>query len=125
MVSTLISQSLQREKALEIERRFNFCKFITEFFGQSKREKEISSEIKLWSKDCFTRDCQERCVINIIERGDEMFDSISKEILTWKETNEIQKKDKLKKEDAIQRYEKLIDELIAEKLKFEEKPLIV
>ena len=54
-----------------------------------------------------------------------MFDSISKEMLSWKETNEIQKKDKMRKEDGIQRYEKLIDELIAEKLKFEEKPLIV
>lgn len=42
---------------MEIDRRFTFCKFIKEFFDQSKREKDNNSEIKLWPKDCFVRDC--------------------------------------------------------------------
>ncbi|CAD8115114.1 unnamed protein product [Paramecium sonneborni] len=124
MVSNLIDQSLQREKAMEIDRRFTFCKFIKEFFDQSKREKDNNSEIKLWTKDCFVRDCSEKCTINIVEKAEEMFDHINKEILQWKELNEIQKREKQKKEDQINRYEKQIDDLIAEKLKYEEKPII-
>ncbi|CAD8102514.1 unnamed protein product [Paramecium primaurelia] len=124
MVSNLIDQTLQREKAMEIDRRFNFCKFIKEFLDQSKREKDNNSEIKQWPKDCFVRDCSEKCTINIVEKSEEMFDHITKEILHWKEQNEIQKRDKLRKEDQIARYEKQIEDLIIEKQKYEEKPIV-
>lgn len=81
MVSNLIDQSIQREKAMEIERRFGFCKFIKDFFDQSKKDSANNSEIKLWPKDCFVRESIEKCSINIVERADEMFDNISKEII--------------------------------------------
>ncbi|CAD8197126.1 unnamed protein product [Paramecium octaurelia] len=125
MVSSLIDQSVQREKAMEIDRRFTFCKFIKEFFDQSKREKDGNSEIKLWPKDCFVRDCPEKCNINVVEKQDEMFDHITKEILSWKEQNEIQRREKQKKEDQIIKYEKQIEDLIIEKQKYEEKPIVI
>ena len=46
---------------MEIERRFNFCKFIKEFFDSSKKEKDNNAEIRLWSKDCFVRECLDKC----------------------------------------------------------------
>ncbi|CAD8100746.1 unnamed protein product [Paramecium sonneborni] len=125
IVSNIIDQSIQREKAMEIERRFNFCKFIKEFFDSSKKEKDNNAEIRLWSKDCFVRECLDKCSINIIERADEMFDSISKEILQWRELNEQQKREKQRKEDQILKFEKQIEDLIADKSKFEEKPPII
>ncbi|CAD8086244.1 unnamed protein product [Paramecium primaurelia] len=125
LVSNIIDQSIQREKAMEIERRLNFCKFIKEFFDSSKKEKDNNAEIRLWPKDCFVRECLDKCSINIVERADEMFDNISKEILQWRELNEQQKKEKLKKEDQILKFEKQIEELIVEKLKFEEKPPVI
>ncbi|CAK88741.1 unnamed protein product (macronuclear) [Paramecium tetraurelia] len=125
IVSNLIDQSIQREKAMEIERRFNFCKFIKEFFDQSKKEKDNNSEIRLWPKDCFVRDCQDRCSINVVERADEMFDNISKEIIQWKDFNEQQRREKQKKEDQILKFEKQIEDLIIDKLKFEEKPPVI
>ncbi|CAD8107253.1 unnamed protein product [Paramecium sonneborni] len=121
IVSNIIDQSIQREKAMEIERRFNFCKFIKEFFDSSKKEKDNNAEIRLWSKDCFVRECLDKCSINIIDRADEMFDNISKEILQWRELNEQQKKEKQRKEDQILKYEKQIEDLIADKSKIEEK----
>ncbi|CAD8170153.1 unnamed protein product [Paramecium pentaurelia] len=125
VVSNIIDQSIQREKAMEIERRFNFCKFIKEFLDQSKKEKDNNSEIRVWPKDCFVRDSQDRCSINIVDRADEMFDNISKEILQWRELNEQQRKEKLRKEDQILKFEKQIEDLILEKLKFEEKPPVI
>ncbi|CAK87107.1 unnamed protein product (macronuclear) [Paramecium tetraurelia] len=124
-VSNIIDQSIQREKAMEIERRLSFCKFIKEFFESSKKEKDNNAEIRLWPKDCFVRECLDKCSINIVERADEMFDNISKEILQWRELNEQQKKEKQRKEDQILRFEKQIEDLITEKLKFEEKPPVI
>lgn len=50
--------------------------------------------MRLWRKDCFVRHIQERCAINIIERAEEMFELIGKDIQDWKSENEQLRKER-------------------------------
>ncbi|KAM3137559.1 hypothetical protein pb186bvf_010349 [Paramecium bursaria] len=110
----IVELCLQREKAAEIDKRAQFCKFSKEM-SDTYKSQGSEEEMKLWLRDCFVRETENKVTINIVNRLDDVMNAISQEVQQWKQDIEKIKKEAYEREKLIQQKEIIIDEIIKEK----------
>ena len=58
-------------------------------------------EMKLWLRDCFVRETENKVTINIVNRLDDVMNAISQEVQQWKQDIEKIKKEAYEREKLI------------------------